>query len=1201
MKTEDVLKIIDKTIEPQRLNDVQELVFCQSWCGKSYQEIALDSGYDPDYIKDVASKLWQLLSKQFGERVTKHNLHAVLRHYIEQSDRLTDLKPCPTNPPGNLHPRQDCTEAVNISQFYGRHEELATVERWILQEECALVAILGMGGIGKTVFSVQLVRQICSQFDCVIWRSLRHVPPLRQTLGQLIQFISNQPKLPLQKSASELVKKLIECFQNQRCLVILDSFDSLFEFHENFPGDPHHFSGVYYRKKYEVYNELLEQVAEFIHPSCLIITTREKPEIIATLEGNTLRVRVLQLAGLEEAAAYKILQDKGLTETPEQTRQLVQCYDGNPLALKRAATAILDLYNGNLREFLAEKNCLLPGIKILLDEQFQRLSSLEKKVMYWLAIAREPVSVTGLLGDLVPPESKPRVIEALEFLRRRSLIERTTTGFTQTALVMEYVTEKLIAGVYQELIEFNPANPLYLSTYALIQADAKAYIKTAQIQTILDPLVERLKATYPSQEDLAQQLNLILAKLRQEMLIPGYGAGNILNLLTKLEIDLTGADFSDLTVWQADLSEVPLHQVNFSGSNLAKSAFSTKLGDLVAVAVNREGELLATGDSKGLICLWRVKDRQQLRHWKAHEKAIASLAFSGNGNWLASSGRDRQIKLWEVATGNCLQSWPELTGIRPSVAFSRDDRILAIAQPDRILGCWDVRTGETLYPGSSSPDLLALTLAFGNSRQNNLTKNNLLVKILETRDTENGKSLQISADAVWAIAFNPGSCLCVGTGDGKIGVWHLQPSRCIEGGYRETQCTGETAVSPKGQPGHDRTITASNDGSHWADHWETSALETWQAHQGSVSCIAWNADGTLLASTAADGTLKLWEASTGQCLQSFQGYNDGWESLAVSPDGKWLASGNAIAQIALWNLQPGQCAKVLQGHSGRVSALAFSPDGKLLASSSEDAAIQFWSMSEFQPVTTLPGVGYGLRSLAFSPTHNRFSCPHRDRTLRIWDIRHTQCWKILPGDGHRIFAVAWSPDGAIVASASDAPAITLWNVETGERLHTLHGHLSTIVNLAFSPDGTLLASASGERTLRIWNVRNGQGFEAFQHDESAISTVAFSPQGTLLASGSGDGILKLWNLTTGTRSIAIQAHTDAITCLTFTPDGQTLITASRDATIQCWHLDPSQEIPTPIPTQRLQMPRLYENMNVAGVSGLSENTLATLKILGAKG
>jgi hypothetical protein len=61
---------VNTVLKPERLNNVQEVVFRQSWEGKTYLEIATSLGYDTDYIRDVGSKLWKLLSKAFGEKIT---------------------------------------------------------------------------------------------------------------------------------------------------------------------------------------------------------------------------------------------------------------------------------------------------------------------------------------------------------------------------------------------------------------------------------------------------------------------------------------------------------------------------------------------------------------------------------------------------------------------------------------------------------------------------------------------------------------------------------------------------------------------------------------------------------------------------------------------------------------------------------------------------------------------------------------------------------------------------------------------------------------------------------------------------------------------------------------------------------------------------------------------------------------------------
>ena len=79
------LKIVDKTLEPDRLNSVEELVLKECWAGKTYQEIAVDSGYDSDYIRVVGSRLWQSLSNAFAEKVTKNNFKSVLRQQARRN------------------------------------------------------------------------------------------------------------------------------------------------------------------------------------------------------------------------------------------------------------------------------------------------------------------------------------------------------------------------------------------------------------------------------------------------------------------------------------------------------------------------------------------------------------------------------------------------------------------------------------------------------------------------------------------------------------------------------------------------------------------------------------------------------------------------------------------------------------------------------------------------------------------------------------------------------------------------------------------------------------------------------------------------------------------------------------------------------------------------------------------------------------
>jgi transcriptional regulator with XRE-family HTH domain len=197
---------------------------------------------------------------------------------------------------------QDWGEAPDTVGFVGRVDELALLRRWLVDERCRLVAILGMGGIGKTSVAARLVENVAPSFERVYWRSLRDAPPVSNWLGGAIGFLSDQQVVT--SAESERIPVLLRLLRERRCLLVLDNSETLFE-----PGQRE----SRYRIGMAGYGRLLQAIGEASHQSCLVLTSREAPPELAVFAGSA--VRTLQLVGLGVDEAQVLLAPKQLDGT----------------------------------------------------------------------------------------------------------------------------------------------------------------------------------------------------------------------------------------------------------------------------------------------------------------------------------------------------------------------------------------------------------------------------------------------------------------------------------------------------------------------------------------------------------------------------------------------------------------------------------------------------------------------------------------------------------------------------------------------------------------------------------------------------------------------------------------------------------------------------------------------------------------------
>jgi WD40 repeat protein len=1068
----------------------------------------------------------------------------------------------------------DWGEAPEISAFYGRDHDLAELQQLVGSKQCRLISVVGMGGMGKTVLTTRLVETSTAQFDVICWRSLVNAPPVGRLLREVLQLFGGSEHKLLADSERLQPHDLLPALQQRHCLLVLDNFESILEENRFRPG-------------YEAYGQLLSLFGQARHQSCLILTSREKPQELTGLEqapNSAERVHSFNVGGLDAAGALAIFRDAGLDPGDPALAELARRCSGNPKILEIVAAAVRDFFSGSVQAFLHQETIIFDDVRTIMRQQFERLSASEREIMYWLALAREPISLGDLQERLLSLDTRRHLLETVRSLQRRSLIETDRTTITLQNAVAEYVIDVLLDRIDHEIRQ---GVPDLLHRHSLIRATAQDYVRAGQVRVVLQPIAERLTRSYSRsalEQRIAQLRDYLHTHYRDR---PSYAGGNLLNLLIQLGIDPTKQSFAHLALWQAALMNTNLHQVDMSHADLRGSVFSETFGSVRSVAFSPDGQLLAAGSSNGEIHVWDQNSRQH-RHTIDGQAWIEAVAFSPDSRLLVSASADPIIQVWDSASGNLVGQLEGHTASLRTLAFNPDGTLLASAGDDKLLRLWDMRryalqvvlTGHdgTIWSVAFHP---AGTIVAGAGHGIHLW------------DVASGRvlaHLDQHRDAVASIAFSPdGTTLASASYDQTIKLWSIPDRQC--------------RMTIQGHTGDVRAVAFRPDGTLLVSAGEDQSIRLWDPASGKargviyeqanrVRALAFSPDGNLLASASHDQNVRLWQIDNRQCLTLFQGYVNQLRSMAVAPDGNSMALGVA-EQIYLVDAQTGAVRQHLRGHSEWVQSLSFSPDGSRLASASDDHSLRIWHLDGNHPPLVLRGHQSWVQAVAFSPDGQTLASCSVDRTIRLWNPHDGTCRQILEGHTHYIWALAISPDGRWLASGSADETIRLWDLATGTCRRLLTGHTGPVWSLAFTPDSTRLVSGGQDRSLKLWGVPQGQLEQTLANHTSRVVSVAVSPDGHLIASGGDDRSVRIWDRRSGALRMIGQGHRRAVVVVRFSPDGRTVYSGGEDGAVGVWDVANGTRIRT------LAAPRPYDGMRISGATGLSPAQRASLVALGA--
>ena len=1080
-------------------------------------------------------------------------------------------------------PRIDWVGALDVSHFAGREVEVAELSHWIVQERCRMVTLLGMGGIGKSMLASFLGQHLAQEFEAVLWRSVRDAPVCEDLVADCTTFFSETPPAAFPASLEQRISQLLARLQAHRCLLVLDNLETLLQSGDRAGG---------YLQGYEGYGRLIGRLAESAHQSCVLLTSREKPREIEPLEGVRAPVRSLRLVGVDEQAAQDLLSDRGLSGTPAAWQRLVASYAGNPLALKIVAQAISDLFSGEIDRFLSEGEMIFNGIRPVLRQQVGRLTPLEHLLLTWLAVLREWTQLDTLSQVLHPRVLRAQLLEALEALRRRSLLERgQQASFSLQSVVMEYLTDALGERLSEEIVL---GDPELLRRVALEEAQAKDYVRQTQVRLLVHPLTLRLRSELGADALVEAHLLRLLSQFRAEdAATQGYGPANVISLLTELRGHLRGLDLSRLSIRGAYLQGVEMQDARLSGAALREVVFTEAFDAVLAVAVSPDGRYFAAGSNSGQVRVWREEGRVAHLSIRGHADRVGAIAFSPDGETLATASWDSAVRLWDLASGATIWTVRDDHVPVTSLAMSPNGKLVS-GSYDGAIHFWDRRTGTQLSRLQTQGGRI-LTIAW--STDGRLLASGGQDAVIRLWDAEQGTLLQElhgHRDQVCKLVFAPQTpLLASGSFDQAIKLWDVETGAC-------------------------RT--------------------TLEGHTGIVTGLAWAPDGRTLASASYDMTIRLWDCQTWQCRHILQGHRDGVTSVAFLPGGDRLLSGSFDRTVRTWDVLSGQNVRTMAGYALALFALSWSPDGRFLLSGSSEATLTLWNVTTRAPVQVLRGHRQQVCAVAWSRAGNRIASGSYDQTVRLWDAQTGACTHILQGHTAAVSSVDWSFDGSFLASGGYDGSVRVWDMQEGTSL-VGREHTEPINAVMWSPDGTLIASAGDDGLVLVWRAADGDLLRRFEcagpatalcwspngdqlvsgatDGEKGVVSIWDVPQGALvrtleghgwliwgiewsrerdiLVSAGADGTVRWWNLEQGVNLATVQAHEAWARAVRVSPHGKTVASCGEDGVIKLWDMQSHQHLAT------LRADRPYERLDISHTSGLTNAQQAALRALGAVG
>eukprot|EP00397_Hematodinium_sp_SG-2012_P020422 GEMP01021041.1.p1 GENE.GEMP01021041.1~~GEMP01021041.1.p1 ORF type:complete len:472 (+),score=88.44 GEMP01021041.1:72-1487(+) len=283
----------------------------------------------------------------------------------------------------------------------------------------------------------------------------------------------------------------------------------------------------------------------------------------------------------------------------------------------------------------------------------------------------------------------------------------------------------------------------------------------------------------------------------------------------------------------------------------------------------------------------------------------------------------------------------------------------------------------------------------------------------------------------------------------------------------------------------------------------------YRGHDGPVRAVKFNPNMQQIVSCGGNAVF-VWHFKKQLRPHQFEGHKAEVTDVCVSQDGSLIASSSCDKTIRLWkNASRGDSSQI-KGHTGPVRSVCFSNDDGQLLTSSDDKIIKIWSTESRKFLSSLDGHTNWVRCARFAPDRTSMvaSCGD-DKTVKVWDTRERKCSMSFTEHVDAVNKVLFHPDGSCIAACSDDNSINLWDIRAKRLLQHYDAHAGPVSEICFDDGGGLL-STSFDQTIKMWDLREGNLVYTTQGHDGPVFSCAFSPKKGYFVTGGQDCMVHIW-------------------------------------------------------------------------------------------